>query len=476
MGSPSIARRVDPMTKQRVLILSPDAESVREAVRGSALNDVHFSVVSDWTRGAAALTQENFTAIVAGRFSKKVDLETHVSGLLALAPKTPIILILPKKEGPSVLAAIRAGVSDVVFEENLERELGPALEKFLFSACGITRRMPLDDLFEFSIPVLTTTDMNLLAVTVLDKLTEALGATFGVLFRDQEENCTGGFSVVASMGFPEEALVGEFLLRFGGGIANVATEKPAVVPASTVAALRETDRDVLGDNRNFFVLRFDLTPGARMFIVMGIRGLLAPDVLNSLLLDFFLRQARFAFLNAERSSQTQSLIYIDDLTKLYNGRYLNVVLDRELKRSERYRNFFSVLFMDVDFFKRINDAHGHLVGSRVLIEIGGVLRSCVRETDTVVRYGGDEFVVVLVETNADEALLVAERMRKLIEAKRFGLEQSLSLHLTISIGIAAFPEHASTKQHLLNMADQAMYRGKESTRNVVYIADPQNAP
>jgi diguanylate cyclase (GGDEF)-like protein len=132
--------------------------------------------------------------------------------------------------------------------------------------------------------------------------------------------------------------------------------------------------------------------------------------------------------------------------------------------------------MDLDFFKRVNDAHGHLVGTRVLVESGSVLRSCVRETDTVVRYGGDEFVVLLVETKAEEAILVAERMRKMIEEKAFGSEMGLSIHLTISIGIAAFPEHATTKQHLLNLADQAMYRGKDSTRNVVYLSDAQKVP
>ena len=185
---------------------------------------------------------------------------------------------------------------------------------------------------------------------------------------------------------------------------------------------------------------------------------------------------RLGQTKAERSAQAQSLIYIDDLTKLYNGRYLNVVLDREMKRSERYRNFFCVLFMDIDFFKRVNDAHGHLVGSRVLVEVGAVLRACVRDSDTVVRYGGDEFVVLLVETNADEAMIVAERMRKMIEAEPFVKETGLAIRLTISIGIAAFPEHANTKQTLLNLADQAMYRGKESTRNVVYLAHAQNVP
>jgi len=221
---------------------------------------------------------------------------------------------------------------------------------------------------------------------------------------------------------------------------------------------------------------FDLTPGSRVYAVLGLRGTPDAEVLNSPLLNFFQRQARLALINAERSAQAQSLIYIDDLTKLYNGRYLNVVLDREMKRSERYRNFFSVLFMDIDFFKRVNDAHGHLVGSRVLVEVGAVLRACVRDSDTVVRYGGDEFVVLLVETNADEAMIVAERMRKMIEAEPFVKEEGLGIRLTISIGIAAFPEHATTKQTLLNLADQAMYRGKESTRNVVYLAHAQNVP
>ena len=94
----------------------------------------------------------------------------------------------------------------------------------------------------------------------------------------------------------------------------------------------------------------------------------------------------------------------------------------------------------------------------------------------MVRYGGDEFVVLLVETRAEEAILVAERMRRMVEEKAFGQELGLDIRLTISIGIAAFPEHATTKQHLLNLADQAMYRGKDSTRNVVYLANAQKVP
>jgi diguanylate cyclase (GGDEF)-like protein len=107
----------------------------------------------------------------------------------------------------------------------------------------------------------------------------------------------------------------------------------------------------------------------------------------------------------------------------------------------------------------------------VLCEFGSILDICVRETDTVVRYGGDEFVVILVETSPEQALLAAERMRKAVESHFFMQEDGLDLHLTVSIGIATYPKHARDKEQLLQMADKAMYKGKETTRNVVYIAD-----
>ncbi len=462
------------MAKQRVLILSPDTEAVAAKVRGSPFTNIQLSVISDWERGAAALAKENFSVIVARKFSKRQSAEEFVRDLIQLAPKTPLILILPKKGGPSVLGALRGGASEILFEENIDKELLPTLEKYLFLGYGLLRKMSLDELFDFCFPVITTTDMDLLSVTVVEMLKESLGATFGLLFREQEGRGSG-FSIVASTGFLNDSHAGVFLLRFGPSLVRSSGPAPAVVPEEQLVQPRPEDEAILGESRTFFTLRFDLSSGSQMFAVLAMRGSPGVDVLESPLLNFFYRQARFALLNAERGMQTQNLIYIDDLTKLYNSRYLNVVLDRELKRSERYRNFFSVLFMDVDFFKRVNDQYGHLVGSRVLVEVGSVLRSCVRESDTVVRYGGDEYVVLLVETNADDALLVAERMRKMIESRTFGQDSGLAIRLTISIGIAAFPEHATTKQHLLNLADQAMYRGKDSTRNVVYLANPQNA-
>jgi len=462
------------MTAQRVLILAPDAKRIEEMVRVPSMKGVHFSILSDWKSGAEALRKENFSVIVARKFSKEQGTEAYVEDLHALASKTSMILILGEKEGPSVVEALKGGVSEILFEESLAQTVVPCVEKYLFSGYGLHRRLSLDEMFDFCIPVITSTDMGLLATTILEKFREALGSSFGILFRGGEKG-GGPCAMLASLGFPDDIVPSGFLRRFGE---KLATPGPGLTltHADTLNASASGGAGFLSENRILLSVPFDLGPGSRVYALLGLRGTPDAEALNSPLLNFFQRQARLALINAERNAQAQSLIYIDDLTKLYNGRYLNVVLDREMKRSERYRNFFCVLFMDIDFFKRVNDAHGHLIGSRVLVEVGSVLRACVRDSDTVVRYGGDEFVVLLVETNANEAMIVAERMRKMVEEEVFVNEEGLRIRLTISVGIAAFPEHATTKQNLLTLADQAMYRGKESTRNVVYLAHTQNAP
>jgi diguanylate cyclase (GGDEF)-like protein len=169
------------------------------------------------------------------------------------------------------------------------------------------------------------------------------------------------------------------------------------------------------------------------------------------------------FENAERLTIT------DDLTKLYNYRYLMQYLDGEVKRCLRYKKKVSLLFIDVDGFKRINDTFGHLVGSQALSEIGQVLRRMLRETDIVSRYGGDEFVIVLPETPLNGAMVIAERIRKKIEDYEF-VAQNLTIHLTVSLGVANCPKHALTAEGLIKKADAAMYRAKELSRNSIKVA------
>jgi diguanylate cyclase (GGDEF)-like protein len=166
---------------------------------------------------------------------------------------------------------------------------------------------------------------------------------------------------------------------------------------------------------------------------------------------------------------SERLTITDDLTKVFNYRYLMGFLVSEVKRCLRYKKKLSLLFIDVDGFKRINDTFGHLVGSRALAELAQVFRKIVRETDIIGRYGGDEFVVILPETPLSGAMVIAERIRKKVEDYEF-VAQNVNLRLTVSLGVANCPKHTLTAEGLIKKADAAMYRAKELSRNSIKVA------
>jgi len=187
--------------------------------------------------------------------------------------------------------------------------------------------------------------------------------------------------------------------------------------------------------------------------------------------ELVVEQGELALINAERFLQAREKAFIDDVTSLYNARYLLSALDREVNRAARSQSRLSVLFLDLDRFKTVNDRFGHLVGSRVLRELGVLLQESVRAIDTVGRYGGDEFTILLVDTGLDGALSVAERIRQSVAAHPFGGERGLDMRLTISVGVATFPGHGESRERLLDLADKAMYLAKALGRDHVCSAD-----
>ena len=177
-----------------------------------------------------------------------------------------------------------------------------------------------------------------------------------------------------------------------------------------------------------------------------------------------------ALENAILFQRTEQLTITDDLTKLFNSRYLNLYLSREIKRCKRHGIPLSIIFLDLDGFKGINDQYGHLAGSGTLTEVGLILADGVRESDILARYGGDEFVAVLPETPASGALVIAERLRRSIEENQFLKSLGLSARISASFGIASYPDHALTPEALIQKADQAMYRVKEREKNGIEVA------
>ncbi|MCI0490289.1 MAG: sensor domain-containing diguanylate cyclase [Blastocatellia bacterium] len=182
------------------------------------------------------------------------------------------------------------------------------------------------------------------------------------------------------------------------------------------------------------------------------------------------RSMAVALANAIDYHNATRQTLIDDLTRLYNVRYLYQMLDNEIRRARRYGSPVSIVFMDLDGFKLVNDAYGHRAGSATLTEVARIIMNAVREADFVARYGGDEFVIMLPETSAKRAVEVAERVRSEITAHRFTGGVGADIYLTASFGVASFPEHATEAEKLIELADAAMYAAKERNKNSVRLA------
>ena len=181
-------------------------------------------------------------------------------------------------------------------------------------------------------------------------------------------------------------------------------------------------------------------------------------------------QAAIAIERSNLYQKMANLAITDDLTKLFNMRYLYRALDIEVKRCKRYSSTFSVIFLDLDSFKLVNDRHGHLIGSKTLVEVASILVTTLRDVDIIARYGGDEFVVILPYTPFDTAVKIAERLQSDVRNHLFLREDGLSLRITASFGVAGFPDHAKDEIELLRLSDQAMYMAKSLGKNRVVRA------
>lgn len=180
--------------------------------------------------------------------------------------------------------------------------------------------------------------------------------------------------------------------------------------------------------------------------------------------------AGIAISNERSIAKIKRLVITDDLTGLYNARYFFDQVEYEVERSKRYLTPFSLVFFDLDRFKNVNDTFGHLVGSRLLTEVGGLVQKQIRVTDRAARYGGDEFVVLLPQTDKNGALALARKLNKAIENNKFFSDTGESLTVTGSFGVATFPDDAQTTKELIAAADKAMYSVKEQGRNDVRSA------
>jgi diguanylate cyclase (GGDEF)-like protein len=186
----------------------------------------------------------------------------------------------------------------------------------------------------------------------------------------------------------------------------------------------------------------------------------------------YVRAIAPAFANLFLLDRTSDLAMRDDLTKAYNRRFFETYLEDEIERARRYGSVLSIIFLDLDDLKLVNNMHGHLIGSRTLQEVAKRILGAVRTIDKVVRFGGDEFCIILPETDEIQARAVASRVRMSLGGSPYRLAVDIEVSITASFGIATYPQHATNKDALIRQADAAMFAVKSTTKDSIGIAGP----
>jgi diguanylate cyclase (GGDEF)-like protein len=243
-----------------------------------------------------------------------------------------------------------------------------------------------------------------------------------------------------------------------------------------IADVNKDDRIDPGSKDGFFDAPCSLVcmPVKTSGKVLGMMQLVNNDMevyaRGAMLLQALADYAAIAIENARAVNRIQELSITDDCTGLYNARHLFTVLSEEVRRSERFGYIFSLLFLDLDHFKQVNDEYGHLVGSKLLGQVGHALRENLRLVDAAFRYGGDEFAILLPQTGKDASLLVARRLMRMFRTKEWLGGQRIAMALRASIGIASYPEDGTTPQAIVQRADELMYEVKQAGRNNIAMA------
>jgi diguanylate cyclase (GGDEF)-like protein len=176
--------------------------------------------------------------------------------------------------------------------------------------------------------------------------------------------------------------------------------------------------------------------------------------------------------NARLYEDAKRMAITDGLTRIYNHRFFQELLEKEFKRSNRYKSFFSLIMLDIDFFKRINDTYGHLFGDEILKEMAALFKGCLRNIDILARYGGEEFAILLPETELESATQTAERIRQAVEAHDFAASSGNPVKVTVSQGVTSYPSPGiESRSDILAKADAALYEAKEAGRNCVRVKE-----
>jgi len=398
--------------------------------------------------------------------------------------KKPVVVLISSKGrgGPEYLRKARQKAMNVTDDQHITKNLFSALtsagelldlrEKVSALQHDLSRKsMELTTVLEMAGLLSSTMEFSKVITRIMERIRALVGARTWAIFLVDEENKALVFN--AAKGIPAGR---DTRLRLGPGVGIAGWAMQDMEPKLVNDVTREPRFtkavDKITGIKTSSVMAVPISVKGRLLGVAELinkndtGGFTGQDVE---MVKMLMNQTALAVERSALYQKMEDLVITDDLTKLFNLRYLDRTLDVEIERATRYNLSVSLIFMDIDFFKNVNDRYGHLVGSKLLVEVSQLLLKGLRKVDIVARYGGDEFVIVLPQTSINAAKMIAERLRRSIEKHVFLKGENLELKLTASFGIASYPEHASTQEELLMLADEAMYRVKYHTRNDVYV-------
>jgi diguanylate cyclase (GGDEF)-like protein len=309
--------------------------------------------------------------------------------------------------------------------------------------------------------LMTMVDAEAVSERITGTVLEILALPFGTLFLHDPRLERYVVSFSNDPGYRE---TGEFLPGVPADLLQKALAAPQLFSAARDGEGRgmivmplQVREDLLG------VIRIPLRPGDK----------LCDDTTTAV--TRYLAAVAQVLSNIYQLTRSRDLAMRDDLTKAYNRRFFETYLDEEIERARRFGTQFSIIFLDLDDLKMVNNFYGHLSGSRTLQEVAKRILGAVRGIDKVVRFGGDEFCVILPQTDQEQAVAVASRVARAIAGAPLHVDPNIDVTITASFGIATYPTHALTKENLIRRADAAMYRVKSTTKNAVGVATVEDA-
>lgn len=358
---------------------------------------------------------------------------------------------------------------ELKYKARLEKR-GKTIKKANKALEGLVKDFSL--LYELGQSISSTIEISELYRLLQDVLPKRLGLQkFAILIADKKQEF---LNIRSANGFEESENIFDLSFRIGEGISGEVVSTGQLLHVPNMAA----------ESRFIHYIGEETTEGSVVSVplrykrdILGVMNCARADK-NGFseedirLITLVANQIALAVENAKLYTKTRELAVRDELTGIYNRRHFQEVLKMEWKRAIRFKRHLSLLMIDIDHFKKLNDTYGHLYGDKVLREVSNIILKNIREVDTVARFGGEEFVALLPDTDKLGAMVVGEKLRQLVEAQKFDDIVRHHAPLTISTGISVFLEDAKEIDDLIDHADVALYDAKDNGRNrVVVYAD-----